>query len=150
MEKIVILIDTEFVSITGQPAGVIFRVAILVWNIELQKTLEEYDIWVNYNLYKMYPNVSVWRNQLRWINSNEKYNAGYVIRPIYRTGQTINQVRRHMYNLVKQYGVSHVYAKGASETDKLITRMPIVEIQSPNYEEKHEPLKELHFYKFFI
>ena len=145
-----ILIDTEYIGIKHQSNGVIYRCAFLVYDLFNAQVVEEYDLWCNYNLYKMYPDTRLWSSQLRWLNNNEKYNAGYVIKPFYKTGQSIKQVRHLLYNLVGKYGVRCLYCKGPTSTDALLSRLPLIDIAAPSFEENHEPLKELYFYKNFI
>lgn len=145
-----ILLDTEYISIKGSKEGVIFRVAILVYDSINEVELEAHDLWCNYNLFKLYPNTAQWSSQLKWLNSNPKYNAGYEIRARYKSGMDLRQIRHLLYLLVGKYKCRNLYCKGITPTDCLLTRLPLQEIDAPLYEEIHEPLEELRFYNTFI
>jgi hypothetical protein len=145
-----ILIDTEFISVKNRTSGVIFRCAILVFD-ELNRTVvEEYDLWCNYNLFKMFKDSSLWSSQLKWLNSNEQYNGGYVIKPVFKYGMELNAVRQLLYQLVGKYKVYEIHCKGFTPTDQLLSKLPFVDIQAPKFDGVHEPLQELYFYKDFV
>lgn len=145
-----ILLDAEYVSIKGRKCGVIFRVAYMVYDEVLQQVIETYDIWCNYNLFQLFPNTSLWDKQLSWLNKTPKYNAGYVIKPVFKGGRDIQEARHILYTLVGRYRCKRLYCKGPTPTDALLTKLPLINIEAPLYEGVHEPLDELLYYNKFI
>jgi hypothetical protein len=146
-----ILIDCEFISIKNSQRGVIYRCGLLVVNKHTLEEVEEYDLWINYNLYKMIDDTRRWKPTLRWLNANEQYSAGYNIMPTCKHGISIQYLRKLISGLLYKYRVAHLRCKGISTTDLLLSnKVQFIEIIAPKYEGVHEPLNELKYFKNYL
>lgn len=149
-----LLLDTEFISIKNQNAGVIFRVGLLLVNKQTNEHIYELDLWINYNLHRMFRgDKSRWCNQLRWLNSSLTYNGGYEIRPVFRFGYTLTYVKAFIKKLVDKYQLDRVYFKDPSATDFLVIKdlnVAVENIIAPKYDGVHHPLAELIYFSNFI